>query len=102
MRPEAHEIETARILYRYEASRNSDVADEVRNIVEFLATEMFHDDDRECDIIANGIYEVHPGTADDLDSYAVVNSRTGAVRADGMTLEDAVEYADELNEIAAE
>lgn len=46
-----------------------------------------------------GIYEVHPGTEDSLDSYAVVNSQTGAVRADGMTLEDAAEYADELNAI---
>lgn len=54
----------------------------------------------ESDIIADGIYEVHPGTEDDLDSYAVVNSQTGAVRADGMTFADACEYADELNAIA--
>ena len=53
-------------------------------------------------ITGDGIYEVHPGTADDLDSYSVVNSQTGAVRADGMTLQDACEYADELNAIASE
>lgn len=48
------------------------------------------------DILMGGQYEVHP-MADEV-TWAVVNSDTGRVRNEGLTLTQAVSLASELNE----